>query len=360
MLVKLRDARRQESYNEKIINHSALFNPEWYQSNYSIDGTISLANHYLQVGWRLGYDPSEVFSTNIYLEINQDVKEGNVNPLLHYETSGRKEGRKYRYNDEENVIRNSAFFDYKWYKEKYHLDEDENSVVHYLTVGWKLGYDPSERFSTNMYFSLNKDIDRKNVNPLLHYEESGKKEGRHYKYGAKELFIRNSEFFDCQWYKNKYQLDGNEDPVIHYLTIGWKLGYDPSENFSTNQYFLANSDIDRENMNPLLHYEMVGRNENRSIKYNDQELIINNSEFFDCEWYKRKYLNDNKENPVTHFLYIGWKLGYNPSPWFSTEDYFSYNQDISDINPLLHYEMYGREEFRMFKCVEGLEENEYV
>jgi hypothetical protein len=49
---------------------------------------------FLERGWRLGLDPSPRFSTSYYLQINHDVASNGMNPLVHYLTSGREEGRR--------------------------------------------------------------------------------------------------------------------------------------------------------------------------------------------------------------------------------------------------------------------------
>ena len=75
------------------------------------------------------------------------------------------------------------------------------------------------------------------------------------------LAIKNSKFFNSEWYIKKYSLDANTDPYIHYLTDGWRKGYDPSPLFSTNQYLHDNYDVKLANLNPLYHYEKWGKNE---------------------------------------------------------------------------------------------------
>lgn len=50
--------------------------------------------HYLVEGWKQGVNPSILFDTNKYLEVYQDVKNAQVNPLEHYLVYGELEGRK--------------------------------------------------------------------------------------------------------------------------------------------------------------------------------------------------------------------------------------------------------------------------
>lgn len=49
--------------------------------------------HYVDQGWTEGFDPSPGFSTKTYLRANPDVALNNINPLLHYVSTGRGEGR---------------------------------------------------------------------------------------------------------------------------------------------------------------------------------------------------------------------------------------------------------------------------
>ena len=74
------------------------------------------------------------------------------------------------------------------------------------------------------------------------------------------------------------------------------------------------------------------------------KAIIERSAYFDAEWYKNKYqINDD---PAKHYLEQGWTLDYDPSERFSTKDYLINNPDIQGINPLLHYEAFGKNEGR--------------
>lgn len=50
--------------------------------------------HYMQIGWKKGYNPSPKFDTTQYLKDNPDVAKANMNPLEHYVMYGKKEGRK--------------------------------------------------------------------------------------------------------------------------------------------------------------------------------------------------------------------------------------------------------------------------
>lgn len=51
---------------------------------------------------------------------------------------------------------------------------------------------------------------------------------------------------------------------------------------------------------------------------------------------------------LAHYLRVGWREGRDPSPDFSTARYLEANPDVAafDVNPLLHYVVYGRVEGR--------------
>jgi MoaA/NifB/PqqE/SkfB family radical SAM enzyme len=80
-------------------------------------------------------------------------------------------------------------------------------------------------------------------------------------------------------------------------------------------------------------------------------LSINAIAHFDADWYRKEYKISETVDPVKHYLLVGYKLGYDPSPFFSTREYLTENLDVANagVNPLLHYEMYGIKEGRYRK-----------
>ncbi len=51
-------------------------------------------------------------------------------------------------------------------------------LVHYNTYGWKEGRNPCSNFDTSKYLQAYPDVASANVNPLRHYINHGKGEGR--------------------------------------------------------------------------------------------------------------------------------------------------------------------------------------
>lgn len=89
-------------------------------------------------------------------------------------------------------------------------------------------------------------------------------------------------------------------------------------------------------------------NKIRSIKLHKK---VTHSKYFSNDWYLDTYkqqLADFSGSPVKHYISIGWKLGNDPSPLFSTQKYLSRYKDIRDsgICPLVHYLLNGMDEDR--------------
>lgn len=76
-----------------IIKKSHLFDEKYYLEKYPDTIAFDSIKHYIQYGWKEGRNPSRKFNTNFYLRNNEDVKIGNINPLIHYIKYGEIEKR---------------------------------------------------------------------------------------------------------------------------------------------------------------------------------------------------------------------------------------------------------------------------
>lgn len=77
--------------------------------------------------------------------------------------------------------------------------------------------------------------------------------------------IRNSEWFDRQWYLEQYPdvRAAGIDPIEHYFNNGWKENRNPGAGFDTAYYLRSNPDVAQSNFNPLWHFIEFGRKEQR-------------------------------------------------------------------------------------------------
>lgn len=81
------------------------------------------------------------------------------------------------------IVRHSILFDRRWYQEQYPdvKSSGMEPARHYFLYGWKEGRDPSARFVTEEYLTMNKDVRAAKICPLYHYEKFGRWEGRPYR-----------------------------------------------------------------------------------------------------------------------------------------------------------------------------------
>ncbi|MGA4552309.1 hypothetical protein [Methylorubrum aminovorans] len=73
-------------------NPSGDFDTSFYRRQ-SGRTRLDPVRHYQQIGAAQGLDPSPGFSTSLYLARYPDVVAAGINPLLHFRTDGRREGR---------------------------------------------------------------------------------------------------------------------------------------------------------------------------------------------------------------------------------------------------------------------------
>lgn len=90
----------------------------------------------------------------------------------------------------------------------------------------------------------------------------------------------------------------------------------------------------------------------RNMTYQKDVERLLTSELFSPSWYASKYeLVGSERELASHYLMTGFTMLYDPSPEFSTEYYLVKNFDVlmSDMNPLLHYILFGQAEKRSIK-----------
>jgi hypothetical protein len=194
----------------------------FYRTIYEDVGAAGDAfRHYAHEGWREGRDPAPWFSTQRYLEANPDVARARLEPLHHYLTRGRFEGREvypsahaHRYFkgrtgpeaaplwsawallapapnapprvvSEDEVAAHERVLVGPAFDAGYYLgmnpdvgEAGTDPLTHFLMTGWREGRDPNPRFSVRDYLETNPDIAQAGINPFVHYLRTGRAEGR--------------------------------------------------------------------------------------------------------------------------------------------------------------------------------------
>lgn len=375
----LPDRRKNTSLEELKINAalaSAYFDAGWYatRANGEFSDNRSALRHYFEIGWRLGLDPSEAFSTSGYLAANPEVSRANINPLAHFVLIGRAQGRGPGKELDGTSSADVASwiepeFDARLYLRQFPdvSAAGFSPLSHFLNIGWKQGRNPNAHFSTRYYIEQNADVRSAKINPFYHFVAAGRREGRMPNpLVAKDehsVVIRRivGAEFDAQFYfKENPHLRGiGVDPLAHYCDVGWKGGCNPNPQFDVASYLEIHADVLSAGVEPFFHYLSEGRKEGRALRRsatseappsaNTEIRAVVETEF-DVEYYLARYpdVEIAGVDPVAHYIDVGWKEGRDPNRSFSTKFYLDSNPDVATVgtNPFLHYLLTGKSEGR--------------
>jgi tetratricopeptide (TPR) repeat protein len=170
--------------------------------------------------------------------------------------------------------------------------------------------------------------------------------------------IRASALFDPDWYRARNDDLGAADPARHYLVHGAAEGRAPGPGFDGRRYYVDHPDVAEHGWNPLVHYEMLGRDEGRAAEplgvadARQDARLVEGSDLFDAEWYLERNPDVPPDMPpAEHFVSEGGPAGADPGPDFSTADYLEANPDVaaSGRNALVHFLRFGRRERRKLR-----------
>lgn len=303
-----------------LIDH---FDPAFYRRQLRAAGVDPLPQralkHYLDEGWRLGFDPSPAFSTEQYLADNPGARDTDTSPFQYHASIGRFIGATVSASqgpsgEAEAVAADllselQPLFDERFYRRQLVREVHGDALAHYLHYGWRQGLDPSPAFDTEYYLKQNPDVAEIGVNPLLHFVKYGRAEGRrtacppaedsdsaadvakaddagatavHAPVGVAEDRLQSAapnlrstqifpppgdpahEFFDPEFYGAQLgEVPAETSLFRHFNEIGWKRRLDPSPAFSTGYYLDTNPEVAAAGINPFLHWVNYGRHEKR-------------------------------------------------------------------------------------------------
>ena len=184
----------------------------------------SAFGHYAVQGWREGRDPAAWFSVPRYLEDNPDVARLGVEPLFHFLTQGRREGREVC---------------------------PSRHAVAYIEAGKGL----AEAWTWEGLERASSETERGSA-PATPVRRISPEDAR----------AAIAAAFDAGFYlaSNPDVAAAGVDPLEHFLLTGWLEGRDPTARFSVRDYLDAHPDV--ENVNPFAHYLLVGRAEGRAAR----------------------------------------------------------------------------------------------
>ena len=357
-----------------LVLASGLFDAAYYRmANPDLARAgIDPLDHYLDIGWREGRQPSAEFDAQAYLEAYPDVAAANLNPLLHWIVFGQAEGRARsksalaRKRQERSLVISSGLFDAEYYRASNPdvAGAGINPLDHYLDIGWREGRQPSAKSDARAYLEANPDGAAAGLKPPLHSIVLGQAEGRVRskselaRKGQERSLVASSGLFDAEFYRasNPEVAEAGIDPLDHYLDIGWREGRQPSTEFDAQAYLEANPDVAAANLNPLLHWIVFGQAEGRArsksalVRKRQERSLVVSSGLFDAEFYRvcNPKVAGAGIDPLDHYLDIGWREGRQPSAEFDAQAYLEANPDVeaANLNPLLHWIVFGQAEGR--------------
>lgn len=262
---------KQKPADERYLEYGTLVNEwvdiPWYIEKYKLPLNIDPVEHYICIGWRMGYDPSFTFSTAYCL-----TKYASEIPIFSCPLFWVA-----RYSQSENLfssaeqklqreqVAETALFDWAWYEKTYFTNGagEKDLILHYLQLGAHLGYSPSELFDSTFYISHLPNNLVCEGPPLLHYLEKGKAiNAAFFDPNISEYqMIKNSILFDQKWYSEMHMPgDLYIEAAWFYLKKGDRLGHNPSLLFDRSSYRkVVHCD---ENHNTLIDYlSKLGPNE---------------------------------------------------------------------------------------------------
>lgn len=81
----------------------------------------------------------------------------------------------------------------------------------------------------------------------------------------------------------------------------------------------------------------------------------------DSRFYFTRYphVREAGVSAAAHYVREGWREGYDPAPWFSSEGYSQINADVSRGNmpPFVHYVIHGRREGRVIMPTDAVRQH---
>lgn len=266
------------------------FDPVFYRQHYPDLAELSddeLLAHYCTKGWQAKRDPADSFSTRRYLEAYPDVADANINPLAHFITNGKKEGREGRPRiamDARYDVLKGAFDPtyYRLINPYIGFLSDQRLLEHFHIYGWREGLDPNASFSVRAYLRDHSDVARADMDPFYHYLTTGKAEGRSTHAPLPRLWTHLSEeqitqlerHFDPGFYSKAIQdpAAAPRDLLAHYVESGWAEGFDPSADFSNEYYLITYGDT--HGVCPLVHFVLKDHQSARRGAADQPQLLV--------------------------------------------------------------------------------------
>ena len=207
-------------------------------------------------------------------------------------------------------------------------------MEHYFYTGWREGRDPSAAFSTSYYLSLNPDVAAEGINPLVHYVDDGRAEGR------------QPSGIPQQLAESVAPVAAGDNAAIDEEGVAELPATGPSaEHAGEAPADAAAGAGDADGTRSLRASDhpaegiVVAEASATTTMLTGNEVRAELDGDFDSDYYRGTYddIDRAEIDPLEHYLDTGWREGRDPSAAFSTSYYLSSNPDVAaeGINPLV-------------------------
>jgi len=229
-------------YQYVLIKFSGVFDKEYYLRTYPDvrEADTDPLMHFIRFGWKEGRNPSNDFDTSSYFLENPDIVEKKINPLLHSLSKRRCKAigllkllKKFLREIYVYIqLYNGGEFDRAFYLRTNPdvRQADIDPLMHYIRHGWKEGRNPSHLFFTKIYLDYYQDVKESRINPLLHYQKYGKKEGRYiYHLSIDQRQLNHAQLLSHDVRMKLIDISANQPPnttdIIIFPIIDWDFRY---------------------------------------------------------------------------------------------------------------------------------------
>ncbi len=234
--------------------------------------------------------------------------------------------KKFKYNKWKKIIEKSGLFDIKYYLFTYPdvRQQDIDLIIHYIKYGVKEGRNPSDKFNTNFYLDHNKDVNISKINPLVHFILHGYSEKRIY--NNKELVLSEEKILialidELNLVEGKIEMLSFIKNKLERIEIKGV--------FSSDDYLELYPDLKVANINPLVHYLMHGKKEGRIPFIDIENHFFSTKESFDET--KETILLVSHESSATGAPLLGLNIGKKLTEKYNLIHYVMRKSNIHDI-----------------------------
>ncbi|OYU87896.1 MAG: hypothetical protein CFE29_20960 [Bradyrhizobiaceae bacterium PARB1] len=237
----------------------------WFSTNYyrsqlgDAKQPVHALVHYIETGEAAGIKPHPEFDPAAYRRAVPTVDEAGVSPLWHFYTfgfgpiSGMADRSEIDGNDPETV---AAVWRQHLADAAARLGPDlvayPLTVLHEDVTARRAVIARSGLFDDMLYLTTYPDILNARVDPQQHFSLSGAVEQRN-----------PNKWFSTAFYRTQVELPDDVNPLVHYVETGEKAGLKSSHNFDPLRYREITPVVDIVGVSPLWHFLNFGTEESR-------------------------------------------------------------------------------------------------